>query len=295
MMTFVSDLRGNELNPVNLTTGEPLSRAVVGLHGVLTENTGPIWPLRLAKFLARHCSNVLTIPLCYWAGPTPLINMTIVNRIAARRLLNTVRILEREKYIIDIISHSNGGHVAALAAPLLLRAGYRIGSMTFVAPAMPSDIRKTPMGKLIDGRSVRRIVTLCSVSDSALAIAEKETQWFGIGYGHPAGIYGLDDRGVRITDASVQNVHLDHLDHSDYWDTDHFESTCRMFCDAAAIPCTEPAALPSVASAGPACSSSHMPVPASSKPKQRVTFAFDERSLTHFESVFGPTIPPHIP
>lgn len=168
---------------------------ILAIHGINTGLTNPAWPWRFAAFVAKAGIEAHVETEHYKAGPFPRWNQYIVNPPVAKALAN--RVLMRREILgrapVHILAHSNGSVVALSVARRLAKAGVPVETLVLVAGAIHSDIAKSGLQALSDGRMLNRSVAFCSSSDAVVKYLQSLPGAYG-----SLGARGFEMEGRRV-------------------------------------------------------------------------------------------------
>src|SRR4051812_22186407 len=129
-----------------------MNTILVGIHGILTNQTDPSWPDKLDAWMCENAPGIKVLKKEYAAGPFPRWNCWVKDPHLARGLANEIELFLRPKSqspgssrgdealinsssienrkskfqnpAIWFVAHSNGAVIALLTARILIQRGH---------------------------------------------------------------------------------------------------------------------------------------------------------------------------
>lgn len=146
---------------------------VVAVHGILTGQVDVSWVDQLEAFLS--CK---TLKKEYVAGPFPLWNVLVKNRLLARALANEVllhadRGVSRYPRRISFVAHSNGCDIVLRCIKRLAERGVATHGMILMGSVTEPDIDRSGVAELLKAGWLQRAIAYSSAGDRVLKLKSK--------------------------------------------------------------------------------------------------------------------------
>lgn len=214
---------------------------IIAINGILTGQSTLSWPDQFDAWCERAGVKAKVLKKEYLAGPFPLWNVHVKNRILAHGIAAEIDLLcGDEARDIHFVSHSNGTDIALKAVKLLAARDRKTKTLIVVGSVLPPDIAKTGVMDLIERRQLSRAVCYWSDCDLALRFGRHS-----FGYSE-LGRVGWKLQGVAVSEILRYQPHMDLLrsssgdcysrdftsqgfGHGTYFHAAHFESTFNNF------------------------------------------------------------------
>jgi hypothetical protein len=233
---------------------------IVLAHGILTRQTVASWPDQFHAWLERQDSSTPTPhPIAlkkeYIAGPFPLWNVLVKNRLLARGLAAEVALFFRQNLQneqnsnsdnfvnsvsnpqLHFIAHSNGTDVALKTIQLLADRGIVTDTLIAIGSVLPSDIERNGVLDLLLKGHLRRAIAYSSLRDYAIRVGQHTVGYGSLGrHGWTLNVRALlsvtADLEVRtpavIGGGQIFTRRFDDFGHSTYFDPTHREQTFAL-------------------------------------------------------------------
>jgi len=166
------------------------------MHGILTPPGGEVrtpWPDDFATYCAEYAPGRLTILTdSYYAFPFPRLNYFRNHRIA-KRLAHRLRLYADRGAEVHLVGHSNGAVICNLAARHLWRTGHRVETLTLIAGAGTSDVRRAGIYQAVAANKLGHAEAWASIEDEVIGLP----WWLTWPYGR-LGVQGFRLQGRRF-------------------------------------------------------------------------------------------------
>jgi hypothetical protein len=216
---------------------------VVLAHGILTRQTVASWPDQFHAWLERNGVNATVLKKEYIAGPLPLFNVHVKNRLLARGLAAEIELFCNSDSAQDdpplyFIAHSNGTDVALKTIKRLAASGIDTHTFIAVGAVLKGDIVNNGITELLAQGHLQRAVAYSSHSDLAIRLGRHSLGYGGCGR---SGWTINDDpvpwvRGSTdvhtptvVGDGQIWTRRFDALGHGEYFSGEHRERTFQLF------------------------------------------------------------------
>jgi len=156
------------LRPVMPWPSPGVRAVIVAIHGILTRTTSPSWPDHLDAFL----TDCKVERRDYFAGPFPIFETFLWNRIRARELADEVCLLD-PKMTVHFVGHSNGCDIALKTIKILASRGRHVYTMILTGSVSDPDVEKSGVMQLIESGALGRAYAYCGDRDLPLALPLK--------------------------------------------------------------------------------------------------------------------------
>lgn len=165
---------------------------VVAIHGILTPQIEVSWVDRLDAFAALNNYNCRVLKREYGAGPLPLWNVLVKNRLHSRSLVNEIELFGNECRL-SFVAHSNGTDIALKTIHALAARGIRTDRFVALGSILHSDVRKNGIMDLIENGHLGAAFSYSSTSDDAVRFGRHSLGYHGLGV---EGFRGTNDHRV---------------------------------------------------------------------------------------------------
>jgi len=146
---------------------------VVAIHGILTRQTDASWPDRLDAWLFARDPEVRVLKKEYGAGPWPIWNCLVKDRLLAEGLAAELELLIKstgtDSPPVWVVAHSNGAVIALLAMQRLIAHGVWIGGLIFAGAACDANVHQNGVAGWLQTGCLGSAVAFCSREDRVLA------------------------------------------------------------------------------------------------------------------------------
>lgn len=187
---------------------------VVAIHGIMTSQISLSWVDRFDAFAATDDLNCRVLKREYRAGPFPLWNVLVKNRLHARGLSNEIMAFGPE-HRLCFVAHSNGTDIALKTIKRLATLGKRTDTLVVIGSVLPSDARKSGIEDLIENGHLGKVISYSSVDDEVIMIGR-----------HSFGYGGLGWEGFRgSNNPAIKTRWFPSYGHGTYFHPDHITDT----------------------------------------------------------------------
>lgn len=191
-----------------------IRKIVVAIHGILTSQTDASWPDKFIAWCMAFHPEVHVLKREYLAGPFPLWNVFVKNKLIARGLANEIveyfKLLGNDEIQLSFVSHSNGCDIALKTIKRLAKLGIETHQVILTGAAIQSDIRKNGVEALIGDEALGYATAYCSKSDW---VVSPKFIW---PYGN-LGKKGFTRDGKPYSDPFIKTMWFDGYGHAQYF------------------------------------------------------------------------------
>ncbi len=184
---------------------------IIAINGILTRQAVVSWPDQFDAWMERGGTSSTSpqpkvLKKEYCAGPFPLYNVHVKNRILASGIAAEVALLCDQAELggtsstspqpaLHFVSHSNGTDIALKAIKKLAARGIQTETFIAVGSVLHPDIADNGVLDLLEEGDLKRAVCYCSASDLALRFGR-----------HTLGYSDLGRCGWRLNGVDVNEI-----------------------------------------------------------------------------------------